>query len=79
MYMYCSAFTNQGQVCLAGSRVFVERSVYDRYVEAVVAKVRGQLRGLTDFALHAGWSECRAARRGVGVCVAAPHTQLIRL
>jgi hypothetical protein len=39
------AFTNQGQVCLAGSRVFIERPVYDRYVEAVVAKVsvRGQL------------------------------------
>lgn len=34
-----SAFTNQGQVCLAGSRVFIERPVYDRYVEAVVAKV----------------------------------------
>ncbi|MFL6595908.1 MAG: aldehyde dehydrogenase [Chthoniobacterales bacterium] len=27
-----SSFANQGQVCLCGSRVFVERSIYDKFV-----------------------------------------------
>ncbi len=33
-----SSFANQGQVCLCGSRVFVERSVYQEFVERFVAK-----------------------------------------
>lgn len=32
-----SAFTNQGQVCLAGSRVLVQRGVYDEFVRRFVA------------------------------------------
>ncbi len=35
-----AAFTNQGQVCLCGSRLLVERSVHDRFLEAFVARVR---------------------------------------
>ena len=31
-----SSFTNQGQICLCGSRVFVERPVYDRFVSRFV-------------------------------------------
>lgn len=38
-----AAFTNQGQVCLAGSRVLVERTIYDRFVAALVEETR-QLR-----------------------------------
>jgi aminomuconate-semialdehyde/2-hydroxymuconate-6-semialdehyde dehydrogenase len=34
-----SSFANQGQVCLCGSRVFVERSVYQDFVERFVGKV----------------------------------------
>jgi len=34
-----AAFTNQGQVCLAGSRIFIEESIYDRFVEALVKEV----------------------------------------
>ncbi len=41
IFLTPTAFTNQGQVCLAGSRLFVERPIYDKFVEAVVAKVRG--------------------------------------
>ncbi|HYF15411.1 MAG TPA: aldehyde dehydrogenase [Phycisphaerales bacterium] len=33
-----AAFTNQGQVCLCGSRLLVHRSVRDRVVEGLVAK-----------------------------------------
>jgi len=32
-----SSFANQGQVCLCGSRVFVERPVYDEFVRQFVA------------------------------------------
>src|SRR5580704_13393665 len=33
-----SSFANQGQVCLCGSRVFVERSAYDDFVERFIEK-----------------------------------------
>ncbi|MGI8820507.1 MAG: aldehyde dehydrogenase [Chthoniobacterales bacterium] len=34
-----SSFANQGQVCLCGSRIFVERPVYDEFVARFVAAV----------------------------------------
>lgn len=34
-----SSFANQGQICLCGSRIFVERSLYARFKEDFVAKV----------------------------------------
>jgi betaine-aldehyde dehydrogenase len=33
-------FLNQGEMCSAGSRILVQRSIYDRFVEAMVAKTR---------------------------------------
>ncbi|MBX3373004.1 MAG: aldehyde dehydrogenase [Phycisphaeraceae bacterium] len=33
-----SAFTNQGQICLCGSRILVERSLYEGFVEGFVAR-----------------------------------------
>src|SRR6478736_5126907 len=38
-----SSFANQGQVCLCGSRVFVEQSIYDEFVRRFVEKT-SQLR-----------------------------------
>jgi aminomuconate-semialdehyde/2-hydroxymuconate-6-semialdehyde dehydrogenase len=38
-----SSFANQGQVCLCGSRVFVERSIYQDFVNRFIGKV-GQLK-----------------------------------
>jgi len=35
-----SAFSNQGQICLCGSRVLVERSIYAQFKSAFVEKVR---------------------------------------
>lgn len=35
-------FFNQGQCCCAGSRLFVEESIYDKFVEKMVAKVKAQ-------------------------------------
>jgi aminomuconate-semialdehyde/2-hydroxymuconate-6-semialdehyde dehydrogenase len=34
-----AAFTNQGQVCLCGSRILVEASLYERFRDALVARV----------------------------------------
>lgn len=34
-----SSFANQGQICLCGSRIFVERSIYEKFVDAFVKKV----------------------------------------
>ncbi len=35
-----SAFTNQGQICLCGSRILVHRSIYDQFKSAFVEKVQ---------------------------------------
>lgn len=35
-----AAFSNQGQICLCGSRIFVDASIYPQFVEAFVAKTR---------------------------------------
>ena len=35
-----AAFSNQGQICLCGSRIYVERSIYDQFRDALVSKVK---------------------------------------
>jgi aminomuconate-semialdehyde/2-hydroxymuconate-6-semialdehyde dehydrogenase len=35
-----SSFRNQGQICLCGSRILIERSLYDRFRDAFVAKAK---------------------------------------
>lgn len=35
-----AAFSNQGQICLCGSRILIERSLYGRFREAFVERVR---------------------------------------
>lgn len=35
-----SSFANQGQICLCGSRIFIERSIYNQFKEAFVARVQ---------------------------------------
>ena len=35
-----SSFANQGEICLCGSRIFVERTIYDEFVERFVAKTK---------------------------------------
>ena len=35
-----SSFTNQGQICLCGSRIYVERPLYNRFREDFVARVQ---------------------------------------
>ncbi|MBX2803707.1 MAG: aldehyde dehydrogenase [Myxococcales bacterium] len=40
-----AGFTNTGQVCLCGSRILVEASLHDRFVDALVARVEGMRLG----------------------------------
>ena len=40
-----SSFSNQGEVCLCGSRVFVERSIYQKFVDRLVDKTRSLVTG----------------------------------
>lgn len=35
-----AAFANQGQICLCGSRIYIERSIYDRFKQAFIARVK---------------------------------------
>jgi aldehyde dehydrogenase (NAD+) len=39
---YFGLFFNQGQCCCAGSRLFVQESVYDEFVEKIAAKARSR-------------------------------------
>lgn len=34
-----SSFANQGQICLCGSRIFVQRGIYEKFKEAFVSRV----------------------------------------
>lgn len=40
-----SSFSNQGEICLCGSRVLIERSIYDRFVDALVRKINDWIIG----------------------------------
>lgn len=36
-----SSFANQGQICLCGSRIFIERSIYEDFKKAFIERVKG--------------------------------------
>ncbi|SHH85977.1 aminomuconate-semialdehyde/2-hydroxymuconate-6-semialdehyde dehydrogenase [Chryseolinea serpens] len=40
-----SSFANQGEICLCGSRIFVERPLYEKFVEAFVKKTKALVLG----------------------------------
>ncbi len=40
-----SSFINQGEVCLCGSRIYVERAAYDEFIEKFVAKTKEMVVG----------------------------------
>ncbi len=57
-----AAFLNQGQICLCGSRILIDRSIYDRFVEALVVRVR---------AMRVG--DPRSPETTLGALVSAAH------
>jgi aminomuconate-semialdehyde/2-hydroxymuconate-6-semialdehyde dehydrogenase len=57
-----SGFANQGEICLCGSRLLVQRSIYDRFKERYLARVR---------ALRVG--DPADAATDLGALVSQPH------
>lgn len=43
-----SSFSNQGQICLCGSRIFVERPIYEKFRDAFIEKVSALKIGAPD-------------------------------
>ncbi|MFL5342140.1 MAG: aldehyde dehydrogenase family protein [Gemmataceae bacterium] len=39
---YFGLFFNQGQCCCAGSRLFVEEKIYDKFIDKITAKAKGR-------------------------------------
>ncbi len=61
-----SSFANQGEICLCGSRIFVERPLYEKFVEAFVEKTKALVLG--DPLLH---------ETNLGALVSAAHKQKV--
>lgn len=61
-----SSFSNQGQICLCGSRILVERSIYERFREAFVQRVK---------ALRVG--DPSQKNTDIGAVVSGPHLQKV--
>jgi aminomuconate-semialdehyde/2-hydroxymuconate-6-semialdehyde dehydrogenase len=61
-----SSFSNQGEICLCGSRIFIERSLYDKFKTAFVEKVK---------ALKVG--DPNEEGTNLGAIVSAAHQQKI--
>ncbi|HWC65874.1 MAG TPA: aldehyde dehydrogenase, partial [Thermoanaerobaculia bacterium] len=61
-----SSFWNQGEICLCGSRIFVERSVFDRFLERFVERTK---------ALHVGDPQDPAT--DVGALVSEAHLRKV--
>ncbi|MEO0777694.1 MAG: aldehyde dehydrogenase [Bacteroidota bacterium] len=61
-----SSFTNQGQICLCGSRIFVERPLYERFRDDLVARARKLAIG-----------DPRAAQNQLGAVVSRAHLEKI--
>jgi aminomuconate-semialdehyde/2-hydroxymuconate-6-semialdehyde dehydrogenase len=62
-----SSFANQGQICLCGSRIFVEQSIYDKFKTDFVARVKQ---------LKVGHPS--AADTNIGALVSKPHLEKVK-
>ncbi|MBP7388823.1 MAG: aldehyde dehydrogenase [Chitinophagales bacterium] len=61
-----ASFSNQGEICLCGSRIFIEKSIYDKFKEAFVARVKSLKVGDPD-----------EDDSNLGAIVSLPHKQKI--
>lgn len=61
-----SSFANQGQICLCGSRIFIERSIYDRFKGAFVEKVNNLVVG-----------DPSDEKSNLGAVVSKPHMEKV--
>ena len=63
-----AAFTNQGQICLCGSRLFVQEEIYEKFKNALVAKASKLIVG-----------DPKKATTNLGAVVSKEHMQKILL
>jgi aminomuconate-semialdehyde/2-hydroxymuconate-6-semialdehyde dehydrogenase len=61
-----SSFLNQGEICLCGSRILIERSIYDKFKEALLAEVS-----------HLKVGDPRAKDSRVGAIVSQGHFEKV--
>ncbi|MGK7392147.1 MAG: aldehyde dehydrogenase [Candidatus Cyclobacteriaceae bacterium M2_1C_046] len=61
-----SSFSNQGQICLCGSRIFVEKPIYDKFLSAFVEKAK-----------KLGVGDPQDERTKVGAVVSKDHMEKI--
>ncbi|HVA54219.1 MAG TPA: aldehyde dehydrogenase [Gammaproteobacteria bacterium] len=61
-----AAFSNQGEICLCGSRILVERSLYTRFRDAFVTRVRALRQG-----------DPLEERTEQGALISEPHLQKV--
>ena len=40
-----ASFLNQGEICLSGSRAYVQRPIYDQFMEKLLGKTKEQVVG----------------------------------
>lgn len=62
-----SSFANQGQICLCGSRIFVEKSIYEKFKSDFVEKVK-ELKVGNPF----------EAKTNIGALVSKPHLEKVK-
>lgn len=62
-----SSFANQGQICLCGSRIFVERSIYDRFKKDFMDAVSQLIVG-----------DPSDANTNIGALVSKPHLDKVK-
>src|SRR5690606_26442566 len=61
-----SSFSNQGQICLCGSRIFVEKTIYEKFKKDVVEKVKQRKIG-----------DPFNAETDIGALVSKPHLEKV--
>lgn len=65
--VFRASFANQGQICLCASRLYIERSIYDKFKQALVAKAQTLQPGDP---LDSGTQ--------MGAIVSAPHLEKVK-
>jgi aminomuconate-semialdehyde/2-hydroxymuconate-6-semialdehyde dehydrogenase len=62
-----ASFLNQGEICLSGSRTYVQRSIYDQFMEKFLAKTREQVVG-----------DPLAPKTTIGALISKEHYERVR-
>jgi aminomuconate-semialdehyde/2-hydroxymuconate-6-semialdehyde dehydrogenase len=66
LFQVKSSFTNQGQICLCGSRIFVEASIYEQFKNDFIEKVKQLKVGLPS-----------EKNTDIGALVSKPHLEKV--